>query len=167
MIVASEVSRKIRLEEIEKLNAQDKLNIEENRKNKGFTQVYPKGWKRAIELASKNPKAFQLYAFFAENIDPTCGAVLCDQQFLADQFKVSTRTVQRWLDFLEENNAVLRIPVAGRVCAYALDPHEVWKGYDTSKNYAAFITKTLVNKDGEIKRKIVSMFSKDKENQID
>nr|AYU70467.1 helix-turn-helix domain-containing protein [Escherichia coli] len=29
-----------------------------------------------------------------------------------------------------------------------LDPHEVWKGYNTSKNYAAFVTKTLVNKDG-------------------
>ena len=53
----------------------------------------------------------------------------------------------------------LRIPVAGRVCAYALDPHEVWKGYDNAKEYAAFVTKTLVNKDGDIKRRIMSMFS--------
>nr|AYU70420.1 helix-turn-helix domain-containing protein [Escherichia coli] len=27
-----------------------------------------------------------------------------------------------------------------------LDPHEVWKGYNTSKNYAAFVTKTLSTK---------------------
>ena len=47
---------------------------------------------------------------------------------------------------------MVRIPVAGKVCAYALDPHEVWKGYNTSKDYSAFVTKTLVNKDGEIKR---------------
>ena len=40
-----------------------------------------------------------------------------------------------------------------------LDPHEVWKGYDTSKEYAAFVTKTLVNKDGEIQRRIMAMFS--------
>ena len=46
---------------------------------------------------------------------------------------------------------LVRIPVAGKVCAYALDPHEVWKGYNTSKDYSAFVTKTLVNKDGEIK----------------
>nr|AYU70354.1 helix-turn-helix domain-containing protein [Escherichia coli] len=41
---------------------------------------------------------------------------------------------------LESKNALVRIPVAGKVCAYALDPHEVWKGYNTSKNYAAFVT---------------------------
>ena len=54
---------------------------------------------------------------------------------------------------------MVRIPVAGKVCAYALDPHEVWKGYNTSKDYSAFVTKTLVNKDGEIKRRIMAMFS--------
>ena len=88
---------------------------------------------------------------FAEHIDPTCGAVVCDQQFLANQMGVSTRTIRRWLDYLEEKGALVRIPVAGKVCAYALDPHEVWKGYNTSKDYSAFVTKTLVNKDGEIK----------------
>ena len=50
------------------------------------------------------------------------------------------------------------------MCAYALDPHEVWKGYNNSKEYAAFLTKTLVNKDGEIQRRIISMFSKEEKN---
>nr|AYU70460.1 helix-turn-helix domain-containing protein [Escherichia coli] len=31
--------------------------------------------------------------------------------------------------------------------------------YNTSKNYAAFVTKTLVNKDGDIQRRIMAMFS--------
>ena len=53
--------------------------------------------------------------------------------FLANQMGVSTRTIRRWLDYLEEKGALVRIPVAGKVCAYALDPHEVWKGYNTSK----------------------------------
>ena len=61
---------------------------------------------------------------------------------------------------MEEKGALVRIPVAGKVCAYALDPHEVWKGYNTSKDYSAFVTKTLVNKDGEIKRRIMAMFSR-------
>lgn len=79
--------------------------------------------------------------------------------FLADHLEVSTRTIRNWLKYLETERALVRIPVAGRVCAYALDPHEVWKGYDNAKEYAAFVTKTLVNKDGDIKRRIMSMFS--------
>ncbi|SSK10745.1 helix-turn-helix domain-containing protein [Klebsiella pneumoniae] len=129
-----------------------------------LTQVYPLGWKRIIELAKGNAGAFGLYSFFAENIDPTCGAVVCDQQFLADKMNVNRRTISRWLSYLEENRALVRIPVAGKVCAYALDPHEVWKGYDNAKDYAAFVTKTLVNKDGDIRRRIMSMFSGEKQN---
>ena len=60
---------------------------------------------------------------------------------------------------LRVKKRIVRIPVAGKVCAYALDPHEVWKGYNTSKDYSAFVTKTLVNNDGDIKRRIMSMFS--------
>ncbi|WP_162543858.1 helix-turn-helix domain-containing protein, partial [Escherichia coli] len=85
--------------------------------------------------------------------------------FLANQMGVSTRTIRRWLDYLEEKGALVRIPVAGKVCAYALDPHEFWKGYNTSKDYSAFVTKTLVNKDGEIKRRIMAMFSGEESGQ--
>ena len=159
MQVGTEQQRKTRLAELAKEDAEHLHELEEARKNKGFTQTYPKGWKRIRELARGNPGAVGLYSFFAEHIDPSCGAVVCDQQFLADQMEVSTRTIRRWLDYLEDENALIRIPVAGRVCAYALDPHEVWKGYNTSKEYAAFVTKTLVNKDGEIQRRIRAMFS--------
>ena len=62
---------------------------------------------------------------------------------------VNRSTIIRWLNYLESKNALVRIPVAGKVCAYALDPHEVWKGYNTSKDYSAFVTKTLVNNDGD------------------
>ncbi|MBE3060261.1 helix-turn-helix domain-containing protein, partial [Klebsiella pneumoniae] len=37
-------------------------------------------------------------------------------------------------------------------------PHEVSKGDNTSKTYAAFVTKPLVNKDGDIQRRIMAMF---------
>lgn len=129
-------------------------------KNQYFTQVYGQGWSRIIDLTKRNAGASGLYAFFAKHIDPACGAVVCDQQFLADQMEVNRSTISRWLKFLEKEKAVLRIPVAGRVCAYALDPHEVWKGYRTARNYAAFTTKTLVNKNGEIQRRLQTMFSK-------
>ena len=104
--------------------------------------------------------AIGLYSFFAEHIDPTCGAVVCDQQFLANQMGVSTRTIRRWLDYLEEKGALVRIPVAGKVCAYALDP-PTKSGRDIThqKTTQPLLPKTLVNKDGEIKRRIMAMFS--------
>lgn len=164
--VATDVDRNLRKHELKLIELEEAEKLEEERKNKGFTQVYSKGWKRVRELSKENSAAAGLYAFFAEHIDPTCGAVICDQQFLANQFEVTTRTIRRWLDYLESKKAVIRIPVSGRVCAYALDPHEVWKGYNTSKEYAAFVTKTLVDKDGEVKRRIMSMFSAEEQKKL-
>lgn len=155
--------REKELKEIEKDNQE---KADENKKNKGFTQIYPKGWSRIREILKKNPQAACLYSFFAEHIDPSCGAVVADQQFLANQMEVSIRTIQRWLNFLEEELALVRIPIAGKVCAYALDPHEVWKGYNNGKEYAAFLTRTLINKDGEIQRRIISMFSPEEKEEI-
>ena len=154
-----EIELSIEASDLEKKN-------DEEKKNKGFTQIYPKGWSRIREILKKNPQAACLYSFFAEHIDPTCGAVVADQQFLANQMDVSIRTIQRWLSFLEDELALVRIPVAGKVCAYALDPHEVWKGYNNGKEYAAFLTKTLVNKDGEIQRRIISMFSPEEKKEM-
>lgn len=163
VLVKTAEDRKSRQQELKSIEKKEALEREEARKNKGFTQVYAAGWKRVLKLSQRNPGAAGLYAFFAEHMDPGCGAVVCDQQFLADQFEVSTRTIRSRLKYLEDQNALIRIPVAGRVCAYALDPHEVWKGYDNAKNYAAFMTKTLVNKDGNIQRRIMSMFKPENE----
>lgn len=163
--VGTETQRRQRKLTLQSEDADRDQRIEEARKNKGFTQVYPKGWHRIMNLAKGNSGAAGLYTFFAQHIDPACGAVVCDQQFLASQFDVSTRTIRNWLTYLENEKALIRIPVSGRVCAYALDPYEVWKGYNTAKEYAAFLTKTLVNKEGEIKRRIVSMFSGEEEDR--
>ena len=161
MLISTEEQASRRLKELTEIKNKASREHEESKKNRNFTQMYPKGWQRVRELLrdKQGIPAIQLYSFLAEHIDPTCGAVVCDQQFLAEKMDVSTRTIRRWLTYLESKNALVRIPVAGKVCAYALDPHEVWKGYDTTKEYAAFVTKTLVNKDGEIQRRIMAMFS--------
>jgi hypothetical protein len=159
--VTTNAERKIRqrdLDEEDKKRDQERL---EEQKNQNFTQVYPLGWKRLLELAKGNQGAFGLYTFLAQHIDGSCGAVVADQAFLAQEFNVTTRTIIRWLNYLEEERTLVRIPVAGKVCAYALNPHEVWKGYDNNKKNAAFLTRTLVNKDGDIKRRIMAMFSPD------
>ena len=166
MLVGNQHDAKVRFQDLSFLEKKETVELDELRKNKGFTQIYPKGWSRIRELIKKNPQATSLYSFFAEHIDPSCGAVIADQKFLANELKVTTRTIQRWLSFLEDEKALVRIPIAGKVCAYALDPHEVWKGYNNNKEYAAFLTKTLVNKNGEIQRRIMSMFSSEEINDL-
>ena len=157
--ITTAAQREIRQQELQEQDKIEAESIAKAQKNRGFTQVYLKGWERINHLLQKNHGAARLYGFFAAHIDPSCGAVVCDQQFLADQMSVTTRTIRRWLDYLEDERALVRIPVAGRICAYALDPHEVWKGYNSNKGYASFVTKTLVNKDGAIQRRIEAMFS--------
>ena len=166
MIVQTQFDAAIRKRELKILKKEEKEKEENEIKNRNFTQTYPKGWQRIRELAKGNPGAIGLYSFFAEHIDSSCGAVVADQQFLANKLDVSTRTIRNWLNYLEEKRALIRVPVAGKVCAYALDPHEVWKGYNNNKEYAAFLTKTLVNKDGEIQRRIISMFSPEEKKEI-
>ena len=168
MIVASEHQTKLRQKEIQEIDRKASKEHEEAKKNSNFTQTYPKGWQRIRELVrdKQGAAAIGLYSFFAEHIDPYLWCRGLRPAILANQMGVSTRTIRRWLDYLEERCiALVRIPVAGKVCAYALDPHEVWKGYNTSKDYSAFVTKTLVNKDGEIKRRIMAMFSGEESGQ--
>ena len=102
MIVASEHQAKLRQKEIQEIDKKASKEHEEAKKNSNFTQTYPKGWQRIRELVrdKQGAAAIGLYSFFAEHIDPTCGAVVCDQQFLANQMGVSTRTIRRWLDYL-------------------------------------------------------------------
>lgn len=166
--VASDSQRRIRKNELDRLEEIEAKEREKARKNDNFTQTTPAGWKRMREMikSKETAPALPLYMFFAEHIDPSCGAVVADQGFLAERMGVSIRTIQRWLNLLEEHRALVRIPVAGRVCAYALNPDEVWKGYKNNKEYAAFVTKTLVNKDGEIQRRIMSMFSPEKQAEL-
>lgn len=153
--ITTDEDRERRVKELEQQDEREANERERKRKNHDFTQVYPKGWERIRKLVDESPAG--LYALLAEHIDPSCGAVIADQGFLADKLHVNRRTISRWLKLLEDQGALVRIPVAGRVCAYCLDPTEVWKGYSTSKPYAAFYAKTLTGKDGVIMKRLKAM----------
>ena len=81
---------------------------EEAKKNSRFTQVSPKGWERVRELLTdkQGVAALRLYSFLAEHIDPSCGAVVADQQFLADKMGVNRSTIIRWLNYLESKKRI-------------------------------------------------------------
>ena len=131
---------------------------EERSKNRDFTQVYPKGWRRLRSLINENPSAARIFAFLAENVDGTAGAVVVSQDLLAKELGVHVRTVKRLTKWLEDQGAIVRIRVGTGVYAYALDPQEIWKSWDDQKDHAAFVTRTLVLKkdreNGEVRRKL-------------
>lgn len=131
------------------------------RANRDFTQVYPKGWKRLQTLIRTNPSAARVFAFLAEHIDGTCGAVVVSQDVMARELGVHKRTVIRLTKQLEDAAALVRIRVGTGVYAYALDPSEVWRSWDGKKDSAAFTTKTLVLKsdrsNNQVRRKLKLM----------
>lgn len=131
--------------------------------NSGFVQIYPKGWRRLHKLIQEYPAGARVFAFLAENISGTEGAVVCSQEFLADALGVHERTIRRITQRLEKEKALVRIRVAGSVYAYCLDPSEVWRSWDDKKPYAAFTTKTLVKKsdreNGHVKRSLKVMLA--------
>lgn len=139
---ASEPDRKLRQVELAGLEQPD----DGSRQNKDFVQVYQHGWMRLRKLIDENPSAARLWAFLAENIDGSCGAVVVAQEVLAEQLGVTDRTIRRLTTWLENQNALVRIRVGGTVYAYALDPQDVWKSWDKTKATAAFNTRTLVKK---------------------
>lgn len=139
---------------LERQIAREEQEREEARQNKNFIQVYTRGWDALRKIIDIDPGAAKLFALLAEHIDASCGAVICTQEFLAKHLDCSVRTVQRRCVALEDADALTRIQVQGRVYAYALNPRLVWRGYHTSKPYAAFNTKMLIDKNGEVIRRL-------------
>ena len=102
--------------------------------------------------------------FLAEQIEPGTGAVVVSQELLAEELEVTTRTIRRLTQALEDDGAIVRIRLGGgSICAYCLNPDEIWKSWDTQKRYAAFNTKTLAKKgdNGEVKRKLKVMMKEE------
>lgn len=156
-------ARRAEFAEADKIDKAKKEAEEEasKRQNKNFVQVYPKGWKRLQGLIRTNPSAARVFAFLAENIDGSCGAVVVSQQVIAKELNVHERTIRRLTDWLEDEGAIVRIKIGTGVYAYALDPQEVWRSWDGKKELAAFVTKTLVLKsdksNNQVRRKLKVM----------
>lgn len=137
-------------------------DAEKRRMNLDFVQVYPKGWARIRSLLgeTKSRGPLLLYTFLAEHIDPDGGVLVADQQTICEAIGISRTSLWRATTFLEERGALLRLVVGGSVSAYALDPSEVWKSWDSAKERAVFTTRTMVRKSAQpdqIKRKMQLM----------
>lgn len=141
-----EVDARKREKKAQESQKYQKLHQED--KNKDFVQVYQQGWKRIFYLINKNPTAAQIYAFLAANIDGS-GVVVVSQDVLAEFTGKHVRTIKRQTKYLEDVHALVRIRIGNGVYAYALNPNEVWKAWNSKKDYAVFNTRTLVKRSDE------------------
>ena len=143
------------------MNMRAQVEPDDEQKNSNFTQVYSLGWKRLRWLMAEKPTAAQLYTFLAENMDSDGGVLVASQEVLAEATGVSEITVRRLTKWLEDNHVIVRIRVGNGVYAYALNPNEVWKAWNTTKDHAVFRTKTLVKKrdrhNAQVARRIQTM----------
>ena len=134
-----------------RLEQQAKEEAEKEKKrtaDTGFAKVYHAGFHRIRSLISSNRSAAILYTYLAEHTDKTTGTVVASQEVLEEGTGLSRTTLWRASKYLESDpiKAMVRIKVGGGVYAYALNPDEVWKAWDSQKATAAFNTKTLVRK---------------------
>ena len=125
----------------------DKKQERESRENSGFVQIYEPGWNKLDRLVMRSPAAARLYMLLARNIDGT-GAVAATQDALAKILGVSIKSIQRYSLILEEEKALIRVPLQGGVYAYALNPEHVWRAYDKQKEWSVYSCKTLVRSGG-------------------
>lgn len=168
--VATPEERLMRFLELMEERKREEEESKETKKNRGFVQLYGSGFERIKSLIeAKQPTALKLYIFLAEHMESGTGAVVASQQLLAEELKVSVRTIKTVSKYLEDIGAIIRIRLgAGTVYAYCLDPSEVWKSWDNSKKYAAFNTKTLAREkdNGDIKRRLMIMLKNRESNKI-
>lgn len=116
------------------------------KKNKGFTQVYPAGWEQLLNLPSKSPHVARLYALLAKHTTPLAGAVCVSYDTMAEALGISKMTARRSAEYLVENGIVVRFKQGAGAFIYALNPDEVWKSAHKHKEYAAFHTQSLVSR---------------------
>ena len=97
MIVASEHQAKLRQKKYRKSTRRHLKEHEEARRTVTSLRHTQRAG-NALEACEGQTGCcrYRSLLIFAEHIDPTCGAVVCDQQFLANQMGVSTRTIRRW-----------------------------------------------------------------------
>ncbi len=160
--VTTDAGRQARLADLAAVDRDVVAQAEEARRaNRDFVQVYPKGWRRLQNLIKANPAAARVYAFLAEHIDGSCGAVVVSQEVLAHALGVHEITVRRNTKLLEELGALVRVRVGSGVYAYGLDPTEIWRSWDDRKDEAVFTTRTLVRKsdraNSEVRRRLKLM----------
>lgn len=147
--------RSARMAEIEvERRAEEKARDKAKKNPPDWVQVTGKGFDKMRGISERSNGAIRLYMLLGQHITQNCGVVVASQAFLADELGISTRSIRRYVEILEEEKMLVKIPIQGRVYAYAFNPYLIWKGRHDRRGAAAFHSMTLANIDDTIKRSL-------------
>lgn len=107
-------------------------------KNLDFVQVYKAGFEFMDNIVQTQPKALRLYLYIALKAAKSDGAFIAQQSELTARFQCSARTINRWLQYLKEHDAIDVKKTGDNHFAYCINPIHVWRSAHKNKKNAAF-----------------------------
>lgn len=134
--------RKKQLEEDKK---REEEQLKRNKKSpfKSFVQMNKKTYALEDRLMQKNPLAYRIWRFLANNMDGY-NAVIVSQETLTELFEVSRTTIWRAIKILEDDNYI-RTYKSGTSNVYALNDDMVWNSWGTNKKYSKFSANVIIS----------------------
>ena len=114
--VVTDKEREIRKRDLEDKDRKTPQSVDRSKKPKLHPSI-PFRLEASQRAFQEESGAAELYSMLAENIDGSCGAVVADQTHLASLLGVGRQTISRYVKWLEEQGVLVKIPVAGKVCA--------------------------------------------------
>lgn len=140
-----------RQEELDKLNEQEK-QIAKRKKNspfKNFLQVNKETYPLEDKLMKKNPLAYRIWRFLANNMD-NYNAIIVSQVTLQEIFESSRTTIYRAIKLLEEENYI-RIYKSGTSNVYTLNDQMVWNSWGSNLKYSKFNANVIISETEQTK----------------
>lgn len=109
---------------------------------KNFLQVNKETYKLEDKLMKKNPLAYRIWRFLANNMDHY-NAVMVSYNVLMEIFDVSRTTIYRAIKVLEDGEYI-KIYKSGTSNIYAINDNMVWNSWGTNKKYSKFSANIII-----------------------
>lgn len=134
--------RQSQIKEDEK-REQEQLKREKSSPFKSFIQMNKKTYELEDKLMQKNPLAYRIWRFLANNMD-SYNAVIVSYSTMQEIFEVSRMTLYRAIKLLDEDDYI-RIYKSGTSNVYALNDNMVWNSWGTNKKYSKFSANVIIS----------------------
>jgi len=143
----NQVSFEERQEQLEadKKREEEQLKRDKNSPFKSFIQMNKKTYELEDKLMQKNPLAYRIWRFLANNMDGF-NAVIVSYNTMQEIFEVSRMTLYRAIKLLDEDDYI-RIYKSGTSNVYALNHDMVWNSWGTNKKYSKFNANVIISED--------------------
>jgi len=121
----------------------DKRTGEIYQGNNPFFQFYQHNFKLIRWMMNENPAALKLFLWLVEHMDGK-NAIVVSQPTLAEALSYTTRTIQRAIKFLRENECIAVLK-SGNTNVYAVNADIVWTNTHEKKKFALFDSKVYLS----------------------